>query len=549
MVYSEPSISLMSQTTEKTVLREKGSMPLALMLVVGIIIVAMGVVSVFGYQVAGDRLEEADRRAQWAMDSMMNVAVDQIGVSGRSLSNFPRTEPEEYTVLPDNAVGKWWVTTKDIATPVNIALPGIPAAVASDGSTWIVVSDSNQIYRSNDGDVWSPTGRVPGAQVARVVSIGNTLVALPKAANTEGVRNPPYHSSDGGITWATANLPGAWLGTETSYDAACSQATCIIVTTGSSGGRAYRSTNGSTWQVVASSPTALTAITYGDDRYVSVGTSSVSISTNGGLAWTDVPSAPVGQWSLVGYGNGAFFLAETNVSTDGIFVSPDGISWDVSTLPEEESFISFGSDEDATLLLPTTGANYLINNDGTRWLSKTLPASGQWLGAASLLNIWLIVQSNSASAYLVGTDANAIPLPRTMKVNFEVSVVGQATPLMSQLELAWNGKRWAPIGYSGVRAEVTPPGAPEGLSANLGEEGEAVLNWAAPVSNGGSPISGYTIFIANDSSGPWTSLATGVQETTYTVDGLVPDATYWFIVAAENWAGRGADSTLAEGPQ
>ena len=41
-------------------------------------------------------------------------------------------------------------------------------------------------------------------------------------------------------------------------------------------------------------------------------------------------------------------------------------------------------------------------------------------------------------------------------------------------------------------AEPTAPGAPNLTAANPGNDSVA-LNWTAPVSNGGSPITGYEI--------------------------------------------------------
>jgi hypothetical protein len=82
-----------------------------------------------------------------------------------------------------------------------------------------------------------------------------------------------------------------------------------------------------------------------------------------------------------------------------------------------------------------------------------------------------------------------------------------------------------------------PPGAPLNVTA-IGGDGQASVSWTPPISNGGSPITGYTVTATPGgiivSAGP---SATGAM-----VTGLTNGVTYTFTVAAANAIGTGPAS-------
>ncbi len=85
-------------------------------------------------------------------------------------------------------------------------------------------------------------------------------------------------------------------------------------------------------------------------------------------------------------------------------------------------------------------------------------------------------------------------------------------------------------------AATTVPSAPTGANAVAGD-GQATVSWTAPLSDGGSPINGYTV-----TSSPGAKTCTTTGATTCTVTGLTNGTPYTFTVTAKNTIGTGPPS-------
>ncbi|CAB4705986.1 MAG: hypothetical protein F2667_06245 [Actinobacteria bacterium] len=83
------------------------------------------------------------------------------------------------------------------------------------------------------------------------------------------------------------------------------------------------------------------------------------------------------------------------------------------------------------------------------------------------------------------------------------------------------------------------PGAPSAVSASAGD-GAATVQWSAPSTDGGTPITGYTV---TATPGGATATTTGAR--TATVTGLTNGTAYTFRVTATNAAGTGAASAAS----
>ncbi len=90
---------------------------------------------------------------------------------------------------------------------------------------------------------------------------------------------------------------------------------------------------------------------------------------------------------------------------------------------------------------------------------------------------------------------------------------------------------------------ATVPSAPQGLTASPGD-GQVVLAWSAPSSNGGSAITGYKIYRGTTAGGE-TLLTTVGSVLTFTDTGLTNGVTYYYKVSAVNGVGEGARSNQA----
>jgi hypothetical protein len=90
---------------------------------------------------------------------------------------------------------------------------------------------------------------------------------------------------------------------------------------------------------------------------------------------------------------------------------------------------------------------------------------------------------------------------------------------------------------------VTVPGAPTAVDGSPGD-GEVLLNWTAPVSDGGSPITGYVV-TPSQGGAPQTPITFPSTATTQTVTGLTDGLPYTFTVAAINTVGTGPASAAS----
>ena len=93
-------------------------------------------------------------------------------------------------------------------------------------------------------------------------------------------------------------------------------------------------------------------------------------------------------------------------------------------------------------------------------------------------------------------------------------------------------------------ASPVAPSAPQSLAATAGS-GSVSLSWAAPSSNGGSPVTGYDIYRGTSAGGESaTPIASNVATTSYTDTGAT-NGTYYYTVAAVNAVGVSPQSNEA----
>jgi hypothetical protein len=101
-----------------------------------------------------------------------------------------------------------------------------------------------------------------------------------------------------------------------------------------------------------------------------------------------------------------------------------------------------------------------------------------------------------------------------------------------------------PAGGYALGSAASVPGVPTAVTATPGS-GSVTVAWTAPATDGGSPITGYTVReYVGTSTTPVATLAAPAGATSLAVTGLANGTSYRFDVAAVNAAGTGPASAL-----
>ena len=185
----------------------------------------------------------------------------------------------------------------------------------------------------------------------------------------------------------------------------------------------------------------------------------------------------------------------------------------------------------------TDGANW---TDNTNWLSNE-PLS-EWYGVSTDGQgrvDELRLSANGLSGEIPPELENLANLQVFDVRNTGLSCVTPGSELHTWLETI--DFRGAVCATRPPRPRTSAPGSPRNLTA-AGGNGEVVLSWDAPRSDGGAAITDYEYRI--DRRNPW--ISTGSTDTTHTVSGLVNGRAYVFEVRAVNRIGTSFGSRRAE---
>ncbi len=127
-----------------------------------------------------------------------------------------------------------------------------------------------------------------------------------------------------------------------------------------------------------------------------------------------------------------------------------------------------------------------------------------------------------------------------LKSNGSIIAWGRNDDGQASVPVLASGQRYSAVSAGGLHSlaiiAANVPTAPTGINAVAGNA-SARVTWIAPTSNGGAPITGYTV---TSDPGALTCKTTGAL--TCTVTGLANGTTYTFTVTASNAAGTSAPS-------
>ncbi|HXC79179.1 MAG TPA: fibronectin type III domain-containing protein [Candidatus Acidoferrum sp.] len=371
-----------------------------------------------------------------------------------------------------------------------------------------------------------------------------------------------------GTTWtvlAPTTKPSIRLDGAMAYDAATS---AVVLFGGSKPPTYYADTyswNGTNWTALSPSPAptvrASAAVAYdsGNSKVVLYGgyNGSTYLADTwlwNGTTWTSqspgtAPTARAGAAMaynpitatsmLFGGVNGTSYYAET--------WSWDGTNWGLET-----STSNPGARSTAVLAWDTATSN-LVLFDGRNssapltdtWNRNTPPGVATGIsgvaGNAQVTVSWTAAPNGGSTItkYLVTASPGGATMTVTGNPAASTGIVtglSNGTPYTFTV-LATNALgTGVTSGASPAVTPVGPPGAPTGATATAGN-GQATVNWTAPVSNGGAAISSYTI---TSTPGNFTTTVSGSPPATSgTVIGLTNGTQYTFTVYATNAAGNG----------
>ncbi len=148
--------------------------------------------------------------------------------------------------------------------------------------------------------------------------------------------------------------------------------------------------------------------------------------------------------------------------------------------------------------------------------------------------------SGASLVGIVGGDAVTLDTS-AVQAAFDSPAAGSGKPVtVTGLVLAGADSANYTLSAPALTAAITAtaPGTPTGVNATVGS-GQATVEWTAPASDGGSPITGYVVTASpGGQTCTWTS-----GPLSCVVTGLTDGVAYTFSVVAVNAAGSGAGST------
>jgi invasion protein IalB len=469
--------------------------------------------------------------------------------------------PYTFTVVATNSAGNGAASSPSSAiTPVTG--PGAPTGVTANSQSGSASVSWTAPVNNGGGTITGYTVTAsPGGATATCATSPCVVNGLSNGTSysftvvaTNGAGNSVASSPSGSITPAT--VPGAptnvsatsqngsasvsWTapannggGTITGYTvtaspggatATCATSPCVV--NGLSNGTAY------TFTVVATN-------TVGD---------SVASLPSGSIAPATVPGAPTNVSATLGNGSASVSwtppVGNGGASITGYTVTalPGGVSVSCSSSPCVVNGLNNGTSYTFTVVATNGTGNSVASSPSGSITPATVSDAptnvSATLGNGSASVSWT-APVNNGGATVSGYTVTASPGGVTATCATSPCVVnglsnGTAyTFSVIATNSAGNSGRSLP---SGSITPATVPGAPTNVSAALGNR-SASVSWSAPVDNGGSTISGYTVTASPG------GVTVSCSSSPCVVNGLNNGTAYTFTVVAINSAGNSVGSS------
>ncbi len=440
-----------------------------------------------GSEVTGYRVTTYAGLVAEAVTTVGNVTTDVVG----GLTNG---DAYSFTVTAINGVGLGATTDfSNTVTPATV--PGAPSSVSATGGD----ADATVTWTAPSSDGGSPVTGYRVTTYAGLVAEAVTTVGNVKTDVVGGLTNGDTYS------FTVTAINGVGLGATTDFSNTVTPAT------------------------VPGAPS--------------------SVSATGGDADATV------TWAAPSSDGGSAVTGYTLVASDSTTPANGGetCSWTTGPLSCTVTSLTNGDSYSFTVratnsvgLGPSSPASNPVTPATVPGAPSSVSATG---GDADATVTWAAPASDGGSAvtgYRVTTYAGLVAEAMTTVGNVTTDVVGGLTngDTYSFTVTAINGVGLgATTDFSNTVTPATVPGAPSSVSAT-GGDADATVTWAAPASDGGSAVTGYTV-VASDSTTPANGGETCSWTTgplTCTVTGLTNGDTYSFTVWATNSVGLGPSS-------
>ncbi|MDQ2751071.1 MAG: Ig-like domain-containing protein [Actinomycetota bacterium] len=264
------------------------------------------------------------------------------------------------------------------------------------------------------------------------------------------------------------------------------------------------------------------------------GNCSVAVPVN---CDTSVYTGPRSQYTITSNANGSTTVVDTTTVTPavaGVVVKGDGTDtlWNVERL----QFLGDTPNTFVLLGVPSAPTNVTaLRGNASATVSWTAPAS---IGGSPISSYTIDIRNGTT---VVGNVTGLAPTPTSTVVsglangtayNFVVRALNAAGASVDSVP-------------SNTVVPATTPSAPT-IGAVNPASGQATVNWTAPASNGGAPITGYEVRVVDASNLQVGGLRpAGAAATNLVVTGLTNGNAYRFQVHALNVVGAGPYSALS----
>ncbi|MDQ1683759.1 MAG: hypothetical protein QOC82_496 [Frankiaceae bacterium] len=481
------------------------------------------------------------------------------GVGGVPASNVTAVAMVLTAVKP-SATESFTVYPTGVARPATLSLSAT-ANVAISTTVVSAVSSSGQITIYNNAGSTNLYGDIVGYWQSPASAA--TGAAFTSVTQTRVLSTTTQLSNGGTVNVAVtgvAGVPSSGVSTVWLYLTAVAPTGATTLTAYPAGstrpGTATVSTTTSTTRtnLVAAVPGTSGQITI----YNSTGKTNLYVDVVGYTATALAPTAPAAPSAAAGNGQAAVTWTPPNDGGAAI------TSYTVTAAPGGASATVDGSATSGTVVGLTNGSPYTftVTAANATGASPASPASnvvtpagppGAPTGVSATAAdsratvTWTAPASNGSP--ITGYTVTAAPGGATATVagtvtSATVTALANGTAYTFTVTATNAAGTSATSTPSSSVTPLGPPGAPTAVTASARNQ-SAVVSWAAPINNGGQPITGYTVQTTPGS----TSISVDGATTSTTVTGLTNGTAYTFNVTATNTNGTGPGATATATPQ